>query len=114
MEDIVSVSVVLALGGQSFRGEAKGSVASAMRPRIVGEATLRAVEGLTGARFDLAAVGTSSLDDVTIALVQVREEGRSADLVGSAIIRQGDVVLATARAVLDALNRRLATIRLSE
>jgi hypothetical protein len=31
--------------------------------------------------------------------------------VGSALIRRGDVVLATARAVLDALNRRLSLIR---
>lgn len=62
-------------------------------------------------KFELAAVGTSTLDEITIALVQVNEAGTADAYVGSALIRRGDVVLATARAVLDALNRRLSLIR---
>ena len=115
LEDVVSVSVALTRAGQEYRGQAEGAIDSASRARVVGEATLRAVEAMTGGvRFELSAVGTSTLDDVTIALVQVAEVGRAENYVGSALIRHGDVVLATARAVLHALNRSLAAIQLRE
>lgn len=110
--DVVTVSVVLEAEGREHSGRAEGSIDPTSRARVVGEATLRALESVTGAaKFELAAVGTSTLDDVTIALVQVTEPGHPDVYVGSALIRHGDVVLATARAVLDALNRRLALIR---
>lgn len=115
LEDVVSVTVVLSSDGQEFTGEAEGAIDASSRARVVGEATLRALESMTGeAKFELSAVGTSTLDDVTIALVQVEEPGRPENYVGSALIRHGDVVLATARAVLDALNRRLAFLQLRE
>lgn len=108
----VAVSVVLEAEGKEHHGRAEGAADRALRPRVVGEATLRALESVTGsAHFELTAVGTSTMDDVTIALVQVAEPGRPDVYVGSALIRQGDTVLATARAVLDALNRRLTLIR---
>jgi hypothetical protein len=50
-------------------------------------------------------VATSDLGPLKIALAQVREDGH--DLVGSAMIRGGDPFMATAKAVLDALNRKL-------
>lgn len=110
--DTVLVSVVLESDAVEHLGQAEGSVDSTARARVVGEATLRALESILGeAKFALAAVGTSTLDEATIALVQVREVGRDEVYVGSALIRRGDAVLATARAVLDALNRRLALIR---
>lgn len=115
LEDVVSVSVVLASGGDEYEGRAEGSIDSSSRARVVGEATLRALESIIGeVKFELSAVGSSTLEDVTIALVQVAEPGRGEDYVGSAMIRRGDVVLATARAVLDALNRRLALLQLKE
>lgn len=115
LEDVVSVTVVLSSDGREYRGEAEGAIDASSRARVVGEATLRALESMTGeAKFELSAVGTSTLDDVTIALVQVAEPGRPENYVGSALIRHGDVVLATARAVLDALNRRLAFLQLRE
>lgn len=115
LEDVVSVTVVLSSDGQEFTGEAEGAIDASARARVVGEATLRALESMTGeAKFELSAVGTSTLDEVTIALVQVEEPGRPENYVGSALIRHGDVVLATARAVLDALNRRLAFLQLRE
>jgi alpha-D-ribose 1-methylphosphonate 5-triphosphate synthase subunit PhnG len=55
--------------------------------------------------LDLSAVGTSDLGNLKIALAQVRENGT--ELVGSAMVLGGDPVMATAKAVLDALNRRL-------
>lgn len=110
--ELVTVSVVLESEGKEHFGRAEGSVEHSARARVVGEAVLRALESVTGlARFELSAVGTSTMDGVTIALVQVAEPGQPDVYVGSALIRHGDMVLATARAVLDALNRRLALIR---
>ncbi|HJR92737.1 MAG TPA: hypothetical protein VJ938_09885 [Acidimicrobiia bacterium] len=110
--DSVVVSVVLDADGREHHGRAEGAAHHSARARVVGEATLRALESVTGsARFELSAVGTSTMDGVTIALVQVAEPSRPDVYVGSALIRQGDMVLATARAVLDALNRRLTLIR---
>lgn len=110
--DVVTVSVALESDGRRHLGQAEGATDTSARARVVGEATLRALEAMTGqAKFELAAVGTSTLDEVTIALVQVKEVGEEDLYVGSAMIRRGDAVLATARAVLDALNRRLALIR---
>ncbi len=110
--ELATVSVILEAEGVEHLGQAEGSVDPSARARVVGEATLRALESITGpsVRFDLIAVGTSSMDGVTIALAQVREPSRADVYVGSALIRQGDTVLATARAVLDALNRRLSLI----
>ena len=108
--DHVTVSIVLESEGHEYRGYAEGSADVAHRSRVVGEATLRALEAMTASKFDLIAVGSSNLDGVTIALVQIAEPGRDDAYVGSALIRQGDAVLATARAVLDALNRRLTLI----
>ena len=55
--------------------------------------------------LDLSAVGTSDLGNLKVALAQVRENGT--ELVGSAMVIGGDPVMATAKAVLDALNRKL-------
>jgi len=110
--DVVTVTVELDADGSRHRGQAEGAIDTTARARVVGEATLRALESVIGTgKFELAAVGTSTLDEITIALVQVNEAGAADAYVGSALIRRGDVVLATARAVLDALNRRLSLIR---
>ncbi len=79
---------------------------------MVGEATLRAVEAAASGRlqFDLSAVGTSDLGPVRIALAQVKESHWSDYLIGSALVREGDAATATAKAVLDAINRRIARV----
>lgn len=109
-DDRVSAKVTLGFGNEIYTGAAEGSTDPSHRARLVGEATLRALENLSeGAeRFDLSAVGTSDLGPVRIALTQVREAGWSDYLIGSALIRDGDIHSATAKAVLDAVNRRIA------
>ena len=109
-EGVVTVTVTLGLTDTVHVGSADGVSDPQQRARVVGEATLKAVESTLGGgtRFDLTAVGTTDLGPVRIALVQVREEGHGDYLIGSALIRGGDPVTATAKAVLDALNRRLA------
>ncbi len=108
----VKVTVSLGYGEDVYVGTADGPSDLQYRPRAVGEATLRAVENTLGGSilFDLTAVGTSDLGPVRIALVQIRQEGFSDYLIGSALIRGGDPVTATAKAVLDALNRRLVKL----
>jgi hypothetical protein len=109
-DDRASVMVTLAMEEVSFSGTADGPSESAHRARLVGEATLRAIEAIVGGAtaFDLTAVGTSDLGPVKIALAQVREEGFPDYLIGSALVRGGDPAAATAKAVLDAINRRIA------
>ncbi len=105
-----SVSVAIGRGDRQFTGAAEGASDPSQRARLVGEATLRAVEALTEQRhsFDLTAIGTSDLGPVRIALAQIRESGWSDYLIGSAMVRDDDAATATAKAVLDALNRRIS------
>ncbi|MDX1448257.1 MAG: hypothetical protein R3246_04255 [Acidimicrobiia bacterium] len=106
----VRVEVTIGFAGEIHRGTAEGTADPQHRARVVGEATLRAVEHLAGdlAEFDLSAVATSDLGPVRIALAQVRESGWSDYLIGSSLVRDGDSATATAKAVLDAVNRRLS------
>jgi hypothetical protein len=110
--DRVTVTVTLGWAEEMYSGSAQGPAETSQRARLVGEATLRAVEELSAgrAKYDLSAVGTSDLGPVKIALVQVREVGWSDYLIGSALIREGDPASATAKAILDALNRRISRI----
>ncbi len=105
-----AVSVAIGRGDASYTGSAEGVADPHQRARLVGEATLRAIEKMAGDRhvFDLTAIGTSDLGPVRIALAQIRESGWSDYLIGSAMVRDGDAATATAKAVLDALNRRIS------
>lgn len=106
------MTVTLGLGDDVYSGVAEGSVDPQHRSRLVGEATLRALEQLSGGelQLDLSAVGSTDLGPVRIALAQVRESRWSDYLIGSSLVREGDAATATAKAVLDALNRRLVTV----
>lgn len=110
--DRVRIDITIGYGSEIHTGSAEGVSDSHHRARVVGEATLRAVERLSGGtlHFDLSAVATSDLGPVRIALAQVRESGWSDYLIGSSLVREGDSATATARAVLDAVNRRIARL----
>ncbi len=110
-DDRATVVVTLGSADVSYSGAAEGPSDPVHRARLVGEATLRAIESVVGQSisFDLTAVGTSDLGPVKIALAQVRQEGWSDYLIGSALVRGGDPAAATAKAVLDAINRRIAS-----
>ena len=112
LADEVRVTVVLGWQDRAFEGEAVGDPDPAFRPRLVGEATLRAVERVAEGRMilDLTAVGTSDLGDAQVAMAQVHMDTTPDGLVGSALIRENDPTKATARAVLDAINRKLDSI----
>ena len=100
------IEVTLTSRHEQFVGRAEGDGDPSHRHRLVGEATLKALQSLApDLRLDLSAVGTSNLGDLKVALAQVRQNG--IELVGSALVIGGDPVMATAKAVLDALNRKL-------
>jgi hypothetical protein len=104
--------ITLTYHDAEFKGEAVGSAAVSARPRIVGEATLRAVEAVTGCRLQLTldAIATTDLGDSRVAMAQVGLLGSSEPLVGSALVQTSDSATATVKAVLDALNRRMSQV----
>jgi hypothetical protein len=107
-----TVSVTLSWHGEQAVGETTGPAAASARLRLVGEATLRALERLLPEAPPLAldAIGTPvvGMRNVVIAIVVNATGTGEAVSVGSAVADDdaagGD---AAVRAVLDALNRRI-------
>jgi hypothetical protein len=106
------VTVTLAWEDEEFSGVAVGSADTVSRPRLVGEATLHAIEHAAhdAIQLDLTAVATQELGVARVALAQVDMIDVDERFVGSALIRDDDPSMATVRAVLDALNRRLGLL----
>lgn len=110
--DDARVMITLEWADTVFHGEAIGSAEVEHRARLVGEATLNAVEKVTDGRIhlDLEAVATQDLGVVQIALAQVSLTETGESLVGSALVSELDPSAATVKAILDAINRRLASV----
>lgn len=106
------VMITLEWGDITFHGEAIGSSSPEHRARLVGEATLNAVEKVTEGRIhlDLEAVATQDLGIVQVALAQVNLTETGESLVGSALVGDHDASAAIVKAILDAINRRLSTV----
>ena len=111
-DDETTVTISLSWRNEHFFGSATGSPEPASRARLVGEATLRAVEEVTERRvsMQLEAVATTELGETQIAMAQVLMDGVPVPLVGSALLDEHDATAATVRAVLDAINRRLEQV----
>jgi len=106
----ITIHVTLSWQGEEAIGTASGSAASSARLRLVGEATLRALEEALGGSPPLAldAIGTPAVGMRTVVVavvVSVTSQGEEV-AVGSSLA-DGDESEATVRAVLDALNRRI-------
>jgi hypothetical protein len=110
--DDARVMITLEWADTAFQGEAIGSAGPEHRARLVGEATLNAVEKVTEGRLhlDLEAVATQDLGVVQVALAQVNLTETGESLVGSALVSKNDPSAATVKAILDAINRRIATV----
>ena len=107
------VTITLDVGGVEHRGAAVGSIDLRDRPRIIGEAALRAVESMSGGTLDLEllAIATAGIGDTQVAVAQVKLNPFEEVLVGSAMLNDDDdPAWAAARAVMDALNRRLSAL----
>jgi hypothetical protein len=111
-----SCVVTLAYEDAQFYGRSVGSAEPAGRARIVGEATLRAVEAVSDGVIDLTlqAVALTDMGEAVVALAQVGVNNNGnpngTTLVGSAMVQENDPSKATVKAVLDALNRRLESL----
>ena len=103
------VTVTLGWAERDWHGQAVGS--ASQRPRLAGEATLEAVTRLASGApaLELLALATTDLGSARVALAQVRY-GPQEILVGSAVQGEVDDRLAAARAVMDAINRRLTAV----
>lgn len=104
--DTAHITVTLDWADQEWRGHAEGP--AELRPRLAGEATLSAVTDLLGdaVTLELLALATTDLGSESVALAQVQLDGSDV-LVGSALERETDAGLAAARAVMDAINRKI-------
>ena len=109
-----TAEVVLRRGDEVVTGSAEGSPAAAATQRLVAEAALAGFRALDPAasRADVETATVLSVGDRQVALTTVvlvlppNEEV----VTGSAPVRSGDPHEALARAVLDALNRRLPAL----
>jgi hypothetical protein len=97
-----------------YEGFAQGSVASVSRNRLVAQATIDSLTQINtiNGSLDIISADCISNSEYTIAVVAlVFVEGSVEEsLAGSAIIKDGDVSLAIAKAVLSATNRRLTLV----
>lgn len=103
------VGVTLAAGATGVTGTSKGPAGATNRPRIVARATLDAVSRLVeldAAEVDQAQVVPLGSHEVAVCTVQFVTAHGEQVVSGSAVVR-GDAADAVARAVLDALNRRI-------
>jgi hypothetical protein len=110
--DQIRVTITLAWNDGQFTGVATGPTDGTYHPRLVGEATLRAIEEVTNhnLRLSLTAIATTPLGAAQVAMAQVKVNGVDEPLVGSALLGTNDESAATVKAVLDAINRRMAAV----
>lgn len=107
----VQVTVVLTIGRRRVDGIASGVDDSAAgRDILVGQAMMAALRQLVDPEVSLhvAYIGRSSLGDIEACLahVELQTVGRFETMLGISAVR-GDPLQAMARALLDAMNRRL-------
>jgi hypothetical protein len=106
----VSYEVTLRLGDDRFSGSASGSPLATASVRLVAEATVRAV-GATAPTLPQVYVERAEIlpgsVPVAFVLLGTAMEGVEDRVTGSAVVRGPGMADAMARAVLDALNRRV-------
>ena len=104
----VELCVSLGWHGEVFRGASTGPLSLETRPRLVGEATLKALEqalngdvALALSNIETIAIGPRT---ISIAVVVMVTNGEERTLIGSAMVGT-DPAAAAVRAVLDGVNR---------
>src|SRR3954468_21271408 len=105
------VRVTLSQGSDEATGMSEGSVASSARHRLVAQSTLEALRHLVPAAdcpdVEMATVLRVGQRDVAVTNVTFVIPPGEEIVSGSALVREGGEQEAVARAVLDAVNRRL-------
>ena len=108
--DEAEATVTLVTNGELFEGQVVGPSNISHRPRLIAQATLRAVTELLGQQADIESVMIvpSAMKSIVLTVVSVLTPRiGEQSLTGSALVR-GDEADAVARSVLDALNRRIS------
>ncbi len=107
------VTVTLRWKGTEYVGSSSGPAAATARYRLIGEATLDALDNTfaNAAPLALDAIGSASVGMRTVMIAVVVATTQTGDelAVGSSVT-SGDEGESAVRAVLDALNRRLPTL----
>ncbi len=109
------VAVTLSWQNTLFTGEASGPSSQTTRQRLVGEATVRALENAISDEavgLALATIETPTISSrqVALAMIVMVQGGEERLLIGSALVGS-DPSQATVRAVLDAMNRHVPHLR---
>ncbi len=110
-----TMTVTLEWQGEQYTGSATGPAAASARLRLVGEATLRALEqthtGLPPLALDAIGAPAVGMRTVVVAVVvSAGADGSEEVSVGSSLAVE-DVPEAAVRAVLDSLNRRIPQLK---
>lgn len=109
----ITVTATVVMGNEQFKGTASGPNTTRNRLSMVARATLAAVEKCYGviARLNVDEVHKVELSGQEIVIVSVSHylNFREEALLGTALVRD-DALEATAKATLDAINRRLVMI----
>jgi hypothetical protein len=109
--DAVFAEVDLRFGSIRYQGRSETSAATADEQRLVAEATLAAVQQLVGprVRFRLNTVTNQEVasNPTVLLTTQVDAEGYKELRLGACFVSDGDLCVATARAVLDSANRAI-------
>lgn len=100
------VTVTLHWDGADHVGEVSGAPAAAIRPLLVVQATLRALEEAGMRHFDAVEATVTRAADVAVAIVGVTDPMLDQPLIGTAVMPDDVAQVAFARAALDAVNRR--------
>lgn len=113
-DSMTRVNVAVERGDDEGRGDVSGPPVASLLPRLAADAALAAVRDLEPLSAPLA-VEMAALNELgvrRVATVAIVSAGHAGDevLTGSAVVRSDDAS-AVARAVLDALNRRLPALR---
>ena len=110
----VDVHVTLGWQNEEHVGTATGPAAASARLRLVGEATITALDQVYPSLPPLVvdSIGEASvgLRTLVIAVIVASLENHKEELAVGAALSQGDLTETSARAVLDALNRRLPSL----
>jgi hypothetical protein len=107
------ISVVLAVADQRFHGSSAEAPPGEVDEQLVGRATLDALGQITAerGRFQIELLQRQTVGelDVCLAHVSLLVEDALETMLGVSIVR-GDPLVAAARSVLDAVNRRLPSL----
>jgi len=107
----VAVAVSLGHDGETATGQADRPAAESETPRVAAEATLDALRQIAPTRahwaLEDAVVSAMSAGHAVIVDVVLEAEGREEHLIGSALSASVPLAEVAARAVIDAVERRL-------